>query len=123
MVKLKRNIDVKEGKTLFKKVAIATFAIAMLSACGTTTGPGNKEDVNDQIEQQNYRGNDNQWDNRNGDNNLNRKQLNDDRTPMNNDRAPLNDNNTPLNNDRAPSNDTNNLGPNNENINDRNMVR
>lgn len=90
---------------MMKKIAIATVAIFMLSACGTSIGPGNKEDVDDNIEQQNYRGNDmNQPNNQDGDmnnnrfndqnlndrnnNNLNRRQMNDDLGPD------VNDNNT-----------------------------
>src|SRR5699024_12383235 len=90
-----------------KKMMSAVAAVILLAACNPATGPGNKEpDTNDDnIEQQNYRGNDfndqnNRYDNRDRmndrmndrmdnhnrrDNNLNRRQFNDDR-PEPNDR-------------------------------------
>jgi len=85
-----------------KKVAIAACMIMFLSACGTSIGPGNKEDVDDKIEQQNYRGNDlnrpydrdkgldkEQFNDQNlndrNNNNLNRRQINDNLEPNRND--------------------------------------
>src|SRR5699024_8673041 len=89
---------------VMKKTLVAMFAIMLLAACGTTTGPGNKAPADDNIEQQNFRGNDvdNNRDNRNdnfdnnqfndrNDNNLNRRQMKDnndlqpDKNDMNND--------------------------------------
>lgn len=81
---------------MFKKILTVAFAVTLLSACGTTTGPGNRTPVNDNIQPQNFRTNDNMNQNRGGnfntptrnsnfdnnfrgnnrDNNLNRRQMN-----------------------------------------------
>lgn len=111
----KIKVNIIKGGLNVKKAIAALFAITLLTACGTTTGPGNKtpaDDNNNNIEEQNYRGND--FDDRNirnnnvRDNNLNRRQFNDN-----------NDNNLgPDNNNMGPDG----LGPDN-NLNDDNMVR
>lgn len=132
-------MSTKEGISVLKKIFTAIFALTLLTACGANSGPGNKAPANDNnnIEQQNYRGNDMNYDrnNRNlrddfydntryndryNDNNLNRRPMNDNNYRRNNN---SNNNLTPNNNNNYYNNDNNhdnNMFDNNRN---RNMVR
>lgn len=106
-----------------KKIMTAIAAVFLLTACNPATGPGNKEPANenknDNIEQQNYRGND-----VNDPNPRHEDRMNDRMNDRTNDRNDNNLNRSQYNDGHPSPNGNDDLGPNRNDTypNDENLV-